>query len=352
MAEKATTIVRDIVISLGRTGAATPVAVFNPTVVAGTTVQHASLHNADEIMRKDIRIGDTVVIFKAGDIIPQVESVVLGLRTEDSKVFDFEKALKEQFPELKFERPDGEAVYRVKGVSGPILLEEAVAHFASKGALDIETLGEKNVIALVENGLVGDLADIYNVKFEQIIQLDRFAEISAHKLIDAIQNAKKPSLERFVYGLGIRHVGIQTALDLANRFGSIGGLLTATIDNLQSVDGVGTVVAESIVTWFGDPDNITLLNKFSNLGVEPHFEKSSGKLVNSNFVITGTLQTMSREEAADRIRNLGGMFQIAIARDTTYLVVGDKVGDSKLKKAKEYGIKTINEDQFIKIIEE
>jgi len=286
--EQATTVVRDIVISLGRTGAATPVAVFNPVIVAGSTVQHASLHNADEIKRKDVRVGDTVVIFKAGDIIPQVESVVMELRPTDSAVFDFEKALSMQYPELEFERPEGEVVFRAKGLTGPIILSRAVQHFASKGALDIDTLGDKNVIALVENGLVGDLADIYKLKVEQLLNLDRFAEISAHKLVDAIQNAKSPKLERFIYGLGIRHVGIQTAIDLANKFGSIEGLQVATIDQLQEVDGVGIVVAESIVAWFADPDNELLLTKFTELGIKPIYKKLTGKLDGKSFVVTGS----------------------------------------------------------------
>ena len=350
MAEKATTIVRDIVISLGRTGAATPVAVFNPVIVAGSTVQHASLHNADEIERKDVRIGDTVVIYKAGDIIPQIESVVVELRPTDSVKYDFKKALKLQYPELEFERPEGEAVYRVKGETGPIILSRAVQHYASKGALGIDTLGDKNVIALVESGLVKDLADIYNLQFEQVLGLDRFAEISAHKLIDAIQNAKSPKLERFVYGLGIRHVGIQTAIDLVKKFESVDGLHNATIDQLQEVDGVGIVVAESIVAWFADPDNEALLIKFTELGVKPIYQKVSGKLVGQNFVVTGTLSTMSRDEAADYVRSLGGGFQTAIARDTTYLVAGDKVGSSKLVKAQKLGTKVISEDQFRELI--
>ena len=348
--EQATAIVQDIVISLGRTGAATPVAVFNPVIVAGSTVQHASLHNADEIERKDIRIGDTVVIYKAGDIIPQVESVVVELRPKNSVKYDFKKVLSIQYPELEFERPEGEAVYRVKGETGPIILSRAVQHYASKSALDIDTLGDKNVVALVENGLVGDLADIYTLKFEQLLALDRFADISAHKLVDAIQNSKSPKLERFVYGLGIRHVGIQTAIDLVKKFESIDNLQKATIDQLQEVDGVGTVVAESIVAWFADPDNEALLIKFTELGVKPVYQKNNGKLVGQNFVITGTLNTMSRDEAADNIRSLGGGFQTSIARDTTYLVVGDKVGSSKLKKAQDYGTNIINETQFKEII--
>jgi len=348
--EQATTILKDIVISIGRTGAATPVAVFNPVVVAGTTVQHASLHNSDEIERLDVRIGDTVIIFKAGDIIPQVQNVVIELRPKNAQKFDFKKALATQYPELNFERPEGEVVYRVKGVTSDLLLKKSLEHFASKGALDIDTLGEKNVVALVNADLVNDLADIYTITKSQLLQIDRFAEISAQKLVDAIADKKTPPLEKFVYGLGIRHVGIQTAIDLVNIFGSLDALQQATIDQLQSVDGVGKVVAESIIAWFADPDNETLLDKFKNLDVKPVFIKKSGKLVGKSFVITGTLKAISRDEAADRIRVLGGTFQTAIARDTTYLVVGEKVGASKLKKAKEYGTAVIDENQLIEML--
>ncbi|WP_369000159.1 NAD-dependent DNA ligase LigA [Candidatus Nanosynbacter sp. TM7-074] len=349
-AEQATTIVRDIVISIGRTGAATPVAVFDPVVVAGTTVQHASLHNADEIARLDVRRGDTVVIFKAGDIIPQVESVLKELRPADSKPIDYLAELARQYPELEFVRPEGEAVYRVKGLSGPLILKRALAHFASKGALDIDTLGEKNVEALVEAGLVNDLADIYRLTKDDLLQLERFAEISAQKLIDAIADKKQPALERFLFGLGIRHVGTQTAIDLANHFESIEKLSQATIDELREVDGVGEIVAESIVAWFADEDNVKLLEKFANLGVTPQFTKKSGSLIGQSFVITGTLQSMGRDAAAEKIRNLGGTFQTAIAKDTTYLVAGGKIGASKLKKAKQYGTKIIDEQELLNMI--
>jgi len=348
--EQATTIVKDIVISIGRTGAATPVAVFDPVVVAGTTVQHASLHNADEINRLDIRIGDTVVIFKAGDIIPQVQAVVKELRPRKSISFDFEKALTAQYPELRFERRNGEVVYRVKGVTSDLLLKLALKHFVSKSALDIDTLGEKNIVTLVDNGLVNDLADIYTVTADKLMQIERFAEISANKLVAAIADKKTPSLERFVYGLGIRHVGVQTAIDLVNAFGSLMSLQNTTIDQLKSVDGVGDVVANSIIAWFADPDNEALLEKFEKLGVKLIFEKKTGKLVGQNFVITGTLKTMSRDEAAARIRNLGGIFQTVIARDTTCLIIGEKVGASKLEKAKEYNTKIINEKQLKDIL--
>ena len=349
-AEEATTIVRDIVISIGRTGAATPVAVFDPVVVAGTTVQHASLHNADEVARLDVRRGDTVVVFKAGDIIPQVESVLKELRPVDSKPIDYLAELARQYPELEFVRPAGEAVYRVKGLSGPLILKRALAHFASKGALDIDTLGEKNVEALVDAGLVRDLADIYLLEKKQLLALERFAEISAQKLITAIADKKHPNLERFLYGLGIRHIGAQTAIDLANRFESIERLALVTIDELREVDGVGEIVAESVVAWFADEDNMKLLQKFADLGVAPQFNRKSGRLVGQSFVITGTLQSMGRDAAADNIRELGGTFQTAVAKDTTYLVAGGKVGASKLKKAEQYGTKIIDEQEFLAII--
>ncbi len=345
-AEQATTIVKDIVISIGRTGAATPVAVFDPVVVAGTTVQHASLHNADEIARLDVRIGDTVIIFKAGDIIPQVKSVVTELRPADTKAVEFETMLKEQYPELEFDRPEGEAVYRVKGASGPLLLKRALEHFASKGALDIDTLGEKNVTALVDAGLVRDLADIYTLSKEQLLTLERFADISASKLVTAIQDKKSPQLEKFIYGLGIRHVGAQTAIDLAKAFMSVENLQHATIDELLAIEGVGKVVAESIAAWFAEPDNEELLEKFKAVGVVPHFEKKQGKLAGVNFVITGSIEGVSREEAADRIRAQGGTFQTSVAKDTTYLVAGGKVGESKLKKATQYGTKIISPQEF------
>lgn len=350
-AEQATTVVKDIVISIGRTGAATPVAVFDPVNVAGTTVQHASLHNADEIARLDVRRGDTVVIFKAGDIIPQVEKVVNELRPAGSKPIDYEEELKRQYPELEFVRPSGEAVYRVKGATGPLLLTRALQHFASRGALDIDTLGEKNVVALVDTGLVKDLADIYQLTKDDLLELERFADISAQKLINAIADKKQPPLERFVYGLGIRHVGTQTAIDLVNHFESLDRLAHATIDQLEAVDGVGKVVAESVAAWFADEDNLALLEKFDQLGVKPYFEKKSGKLAGKSFVVTGTLESMSRDEAADKIRALGGTFQTSVGKDTDYLVAGGKVGASKLKKAESYGTTVLNEAEFLKLLQ-
>jgi DNA ligase (NAD+) len=350
-AEEATTVVKDIVLSIGRTGTANPVAVFTPVVVAGSTVQHATLHNADEIARKDIRVGDTVVIYKAGDIIPQVERVLTELRPKNAKKFDMEKEMKRQYPELEFVRAEGEVAYRMKNATGPLLLKRALEHFASKGALDIDTLGEKNVSALVDAELVTDLADIYTLTKEQLLQLDRFAELSAQNLLDGIAATKHAPLPRFIFGIGIRHVGAQTAIDLSEAFGSLEGLAVATLEELQNVDGVGEVVAESITAWFADPDNQKLLQKFEKYGVKPHYEShAGGKLDGKHFAVTGSLETMSREAAAERIRALGGVFQSSVGKDTDYLVVGQNVGASKLTKASKFGTTQLDETAFAKMI--
>jgi DNA ligase (NAD+) len=310
-----------------------------------------ALHNADEIARKDVRIGDTVVIFKAGDIIPQVESVITELRPKNARKIDYEKELKRQYPELEFYRPDGEVVYRVKGETGPVILKRSLQHFASKGALDIDTLGEKNVVALVDAGLVHDIADIFDLKLEQLLQLDRFADISARKLIAAIDEKRTPELPRFIFGLGIRHVGAQTAIDLANAFESIDSLATATLDQLNAVEGVGEVVAESILAWFADEDNQKVLSKCREFKVWPApYRKVQGPLQGMSFVVTGTLESMGREVAAERIRGLGGTFQSTVSKDTTYLVTGANTGKSKLDKAAKLGVKTLDEAAFLKLI--
>lgn len=358
-AEQATTIVRDIVISVGRTGVATPVAVFDPVRLAGSTIQHASLHNADEIARLDVRRGDTVVIYKAGDIIPQVESVITELRPVSSRPVDFEEELNRQYPELEFERPVGEVAYRAKGLTGEIILKRALQHFSSKGALDINTLGAKNIDALVEAGYVQDLADIYQLSKEQLLGLERFAEVSAQKLLDAIAAKKQPQIERFLFGLGIRHVGVQTANDLVDYFSnkssfdsgkSLLFLRNATIDEFRAIDGVGEVMAESIVAWFADEDNLKLLDKFTRLGVDLIYEKKTNELEGKKFVITGSLESMSRDQAASKIRDKGGVFQSSVGKDTDYLVAGGKIGASKLKKAREFGTKILSELDLLELL--
>lgn len=345
--ELATTIVEDILISIGRTGVATPVAVLKPVLVAGTTVSHASLHNSDEINRLDIRIGDTVVLFKAGDIIPQIQSVMVDLRPKNAKKFDFALELKKQYPELEFEKKGSDVAWRIKGESGSILLKKSIEYFASKNALDIEFLGEKNAEALVNYGLVKDIADIYELTTDDLKNLDRFGEISANNLVRAIQSSKKPSLERFILALGIRHVGYQTARDIANHFESLERFINTNTEELSKINGIGEVVAQSVVAWLSDDVNIDLLNKFQQLGMKPFFKKQQGHLSGIKFVITGTLDSMSRDLAAEKIRNLGGEFQNSISSDTTFLVLGNNVGTSKLEKAKKLNIKTISEKEFI-----
>lgn len=350
-AEEATTTVKDIVISIGRTGAATPVAVFEPVVIAGTTVKHASLHNADEIERLDVRIGDTVVIFKAGEIIPQVQKVLTELRPKKAIKFDMLATLKEQYPELEFERAETEAVYRVKGLSGDLILKRAVEHFASKGALDIDGLGEKNAEALVDCQLIKDVADIYYIRYEDLINLDRFADLSAKNLVQAIKDKLDPPLARFIFGLGIRHVGIQTAIDLSLRYKTLEAFMDADLEDLKVVNGVGDVVAESITAWLADQNNIDLIAKFKKAGVTPKPAVANvGPLSGKSFVITGTLESMSREMAAETIRSLGGTFQSSVGKGTTYLVMGTKAGQSKADKARALGTEVIDENKLVSIL--
>lgn len=349
-AEQSTTKVQDIFISIGRTGAATPVAMLEPVVVAGSTVQMATLHNEGEIKRKDIRVGDTVIIQKAGDIIPEVVEVITKLRPKDSRAFSMPNVCPECATTLVKLKAD-EAVWRCPNEQCPSRVYKRIQHYASKGALDIEGLGEKNVIALLQADLIHETPDIYGLKKEAIQQLERFAEISASKLVAAIQAKKEPTLARFIYGLGIRHVGTQTAVDLANHFKSLTQLSEATIDDLSEVEGVGEVVAEAIVAWFAEPTNQALLREFAKYEVNPQeVKKVGGKLSGKSFVITGSLTTMQREEAGEKIRALGGTFQSSVGKDTDYLVVGENVGASKLAKAEKLGTKQISEQDMLKMI--
>ena len=350
-AEESTTVVRDIVISIGRTGAATPVAILDPVVVAGSTVRHASLHNADEIARLDVRIGDTVIIYKAGDIIPQVKEVLLTLRPEGTKPFNYEEALRRQYPDLEFERPEGEVVYRVKGESSDFILKRAIEYYASKAALNIEGLGEKNVVALVDAGLVKSIADLYRLKVAEVAKLERFGELSARNLVTAIDASRKPSLAKFITALGIRHVGAQTAVALAREFKSLDTLVEASEDRLMAVPDIGKVVAESILAWFSDEDNLQLLKDLEELGVEVQNEINVAlPLTSKSYIVTGTLESMGREEAEDKLRTLGATVTSSVTKNTTALIVGAKPGKSKLEKAEKLGIPQISEEEFLKLI--
>lgn len=351
-AEQATTKVKDIFISIGRTGSATPVAMLEPVVVAGSTVQMATLHNEGEVQRKDIRVGDTVIVHKAGDIIPEIVEPLVSLRDGSEQPFVMPKHCPDCNTSLaKINQKD--AAWRCPNEACPSRAWKRIEHFASKAALDIEGLGEKNVIALLSAELVNDAADIFTLTKEQVLSLDRFAEISAAKLVSAIQDKKQPPLARFIYALGIRHIGVQTAIDLANHFRSLEALAAAEIDEVSTIEGVGNVVAESVVEWFSEPANQKLLEKFRANGVAPQtVEEVGGKLSGLHIVVTGSLDSMSRDQAAERIRALGGVFQSSVGKDTDYLVVGAKVGASKLKKAEKFGTKQIDEVGLLELLQE
>ena len=352
-AEQSTTKVKDIFVSIGRTGAATPVAILEPVVVAGSTVQMATLHNETEVSRKDIRIGDSVIIQKAGDIIPEVIRPIIELRTGREKRFFMPENCPECGVKLTKQKED-EAVWRCPNPKCPARVSNLVQHFASKGALDIEGLGEKNVMALLDSNLIKNTSDLYTLKKTNLLDLERFADKSADNLILAIASKKNPPLHKFVFGLGIRHVGAQTAVDLSQRFKNLDNLGVATYDELRDVEGVGEVVAESIIAWFSDDDNIELLTNFRRLNVWPQAIKqttASGKLASKKVVVTGSLQTSSREEMADLIRSHGGIFQSSVGKDTDYLVVGVNVGANKLEKADKLGTKIISEADLNKLLE-
>ncbi len=350
-AEESTTKVRDIVISIGRTGAATPVAILDPVVVAGSTVKHASLHNADEITRLDVRIGDTVIIYKAGDIIPQVKEVLTTLRPADAKQFNYEEALRKQYPELEFVRPAGEVVYRVKGETSDFILKRSLEYYASKPALNIEGLGEKNVVALVDSGLVKSITDLYRLKKSQVAELERFADLSASNLVDAIEKSKTAPLAKFITALGIRHVGAQTANTLAQRFKSIDNLKEATEEELLEIPDIGKIVAESILAYFADEDNLQMLVELEELGVSPSFEDTSAlPLAGKSYIISGTLDSYGREEAEDELRALGATVTSSVTKTTTALITGDKPGKSKTEKAAKLNIPVITEQDFLKLI--
>ena len=350
-AEESTSKVRDIVISIGRTGAATPVAILDPVEIAGSTVRHATLHNSDEIEKLDIRIGDTVIVYKAGDIIPKIKEVLLTLRPDNTEPFDYEEALKNQYPELEFERPEGEVVYRVKGQDSDFILRRNLEYFASKQALNIEGLGEKNVNLLVDAGLLKSLVDLYRLQKSDLINLERFGELSATKLLNAIEGTKQAPLAKFITALGIRHVGAQTAVALADAFQSLEALRDATEEELLRIPDIGLTVSESILAYFADEDNLKQLDDFKALGVDPiYINHDNAPLKGQSFVVTGTLTDLGREEAEDLLREKGATVTSSVTKNTTALIAGAKPGASKVTKAEKLGIKVISEAEFHELI--
>ena len=348
-AEQATTKVKDIMVSIGRTGAATPFAVLEPVLIAGSTVGMATLHNAGEVARKDIRIGDTVIVQKAGDIIPEVVESLPKLRTGKEKAFVMPTHCPVCGHPLK-KRPE-EAVWRCVNFDCPALERGRIIHFAAKDAFDIEGIGEKNVDALLDAGLIKDAADLFTLTYDQVIELDRFAAVSARKLVAAIQDKQTIGLDRFVYALGIRHVGLQTARDLADHFGSLERLRRATLEDLEEVPGIGTVVAQSVHAWLNTPRHQTFVQKLLDNGVRPQaVSRTEGPLTGQSFVVTGTLEAFSRDVAGEQIEALGGKLQSSVTKDTTYLVVGDDPGASKVKQAEKHTTKQIDEAKLLQLL--
>jgi DNA ligase (NAD+) len=348
-AEQATTKLKDIQVSIGRTGAATPFAVLEPTVVAGSTIQMATLHNEGEIKRKDIRIGDTVIIQKAGDVIPEVVASLPKLRTGQEKLFKMPTNC--PICGTKLVKSDKEAIWRCPNQNCYALERGRIIHFGSKDAYDIEGLGEQTVDALLESKLIADVADLFTLTIDDIAGMPRFAQKSAENLYMGIQSRKNVPFDRYIYGLGIRHVGAQTATDLAEHFGSIDRLRKASLDDLMEVEGIGKVVAQSVFDWLQSKQDQHILDKLEKNGVHPQTVKQiTGKLSGLSFVVTGTLEMGSREQAEAQIKALGGKAQDSVTKETDYLVVGEAPGASKITKAQKLGTKQITEAYLVKLL--
>lgn len=353
-AHEENTIVRDVEFQVGRTGALTPVARLEPIFVGGVTVSNATLHNMDEVKRKDVHIGDTVVIRRAGDVIPEVVKVVIERRPKNARPVE----LPEKCPICgsAVEREEGEAVARCTGsLSCAAQLKGALLHFAGRRAMDIDGLGEKIVDQLLTGGLVHSPADLYKLTVEQFADLERLGEKSAKNLVDALEKSKKTTLARFLYALGIRDVGESTATALANHFGSLETLQDANDAAIQEVPDVGPVVAAHVYTFFQQPHNREVIQALRERGVHWPAQKAraaptEGPLTGKTFVLTGTLESMSRDDAGDRITALGGKVTGSVSKKTSYVVAGTEAG-SKLTKAQELGVEILDEAAFLKLLE-
>ncbi len=347
-AHQGTTRIREIIPSVGRTGVITPVALLEPVRIGGVTVSRSTLHNWDEIERKDIRVGDTVVVERAGDVIPHVVMVIKEKRTGKEKPF----AIPEKCPVCgaKVVREEGEVAFRCVGINCPAQVQERIKHFASRAAMDIEGLGEKNVELLYSRGLIRHFVDIYRLKKEDLLELPRFAEKSAQNLIDAIQRSKKTTLARFLYALGILHVGEYAAKLLAGHFKNLEALYNVSPERIAGIKQLGEKIARSVSDFFSDPENLNTLETLKSLGLEitnPDFEgkkKKKQPLEGLTFVITGTLPR-SRKEVEGMIEDLGGHVSSAVSKSTDYLIVGESPG-SKLRKARTLEVRTISFEEL------
>jgi DNA ligase (NAD+) len=347
-ATQETTMIEDIRVHVGRTGVLTPVAIMKPVKVGGVTVSRATLHNMDEIEKKDIRVGDTVIIQRAGDVIPEVVKVVESKRTGKEKKFVMPSLCPECGSHVV--RLEGEAAHRCIGLVCPAQIKEHITHFASRGGMDIEGLGDKLVAQLVDTKLIRDPADIYFLKKDDLLSLERMAEKSATNLLAAIERSKTPPLEKFLYALGIRHVGEHMARVLARSFKTLDSLMAATEDDLLAIRDIGPEVASSITGFFSEQSNRKVVEKFRKAGVKP-VEKSHPKdtrLAGKSFVFTGTLTRLTRNEAKEIVESLGASATESVTKTTDYVVAGESPG-SKIEKARASGVKIIDEKEFLKL---
>lgn len=360
-AERATTVVEDIILQVGRTGALTPVAVMKPVQVAGTTVSRATLHNEDEIKRLDVRIGDTVVIQKAGDIIPDVIEVITNLRTGKEKKFTFPK----EFMGSPVERKEGEAAYYVTDKNLYAIQKERIVHFVSKKAFNVDGLGPQIIEQLMEEGLVKDPSDLFTLTADDLHPLERFAEKSAENLVQSLDAAKEIQLARFIYALGIRHVGEETSVLLSQHLitNCTNSLITKenfieeiqklTQEQLENIPDIGPKVAESIYDYFHDEESIRFIEKLFAHGITIQSQKSeasSQKFSGKTFVLTGSLGSLTRDDAKEKIRHAGGKISSSVSKNTDYVIAGADPG-SKYDKAVELGIEILEESEFMQLFE-
>jgi DNA ligase (NAD+) len=347
-ARQATTRLIKITWQVGRTGALTPVAELEPVELGGVTIARATLHNEDEIRKKDLREGDIVLVERSGDVIPQVVKAIIDERTGKETEFVMLKECPECHGEI--ERPEGEARWRCQNLQCPAQLKRRIAHFASRNAMDIEHIGPETVDKLLDAELIKGLDDLYALKKEDILDLEGFEEKSAQNLIDAIEDSKTRELSRLIFGLGIRHVGQYAGQLLAARFSNLDALSQAQYYQLETIKGIGKETAESVVAFFTDEKNMKLIQALKDRGVTPS-EKARGDLEGKVFVFTGSMKELSRDEASKLVMNKGGIVSGNLSKNTDYLVAGEKAG-SKLEKAKKLGVKVIDEDEFRLIVED
>ena len=350
-AEQVTTILEDIVFQIGRTGVVTPVAHLKPVSVAGTTVSRATLHNEDEINRLDVRIGDTVVLQKAGDVIPEIVEVVKDLRPKNAKPFKWPTHIPECGGDGRIERIPGQAAWRCVDKKSFAVSRRVFHNFAGKHALDIEGLGKKTVDLLLENGLIQHFDDIFTLTEGDVLPLEGFAELSAKKLIESIQRSREVELARLLVGLSIPHIGEETAILLAQEFRTLDALAAASGEKLNAIDGMGDIMAKAVYEWFHDKENLKLLGRLKKvlavkpIEATPRYMPLKGK----TYVLTGSLKSMSRDEAKDRLRSLGADVSSSVSKNTTAVIAGEEAG-TKLNNAKALGVAVLTEEDFSQLV--